>query len=285
MSSEDLPQVIIGCPVSHRVIETIDATYEDDEPFFMWLDHIKAQDYSNFATALYMNDVTDKMYTTAVQNISYIERVDTHRPAVSRRSRRSDDDRSRNEQPFERYAESRNALVDLVLKSAPDSKYLFSIDSDILIHPDATSRCVSIMEENPDIAMLGIPVNNSRRRTRKHPLGLFMGSAQYSFGHAGIYLPDNPSLSGYNCLRGFDETHIFNVDYVGACVMIRADILRPPLSIRYRPHRQGEDCSFCHMVKKQNLRMAIDPHQVTLHIMDPGLLDHDMAYFSSRKHI
>jgi hypothetical protein len=257
---------------------------EDNSSFYEWLNRTSDQTYDNYQIALYMNDVTDEMYEAA-RRVAFVNRVTTGRPMDGRRHKREEDARSRNEMPYQRYAEVRNGLVNWIVETATEAKYFFSIDSDVLIRDNAIERCVMIMEKHPDIAMLGIPVNNSRQRNKKHPLGLFMGSAQYSFGYAGMFLPDKPELTGYNSSRGFSETQIFDVDFVGACVMIRMDILRPPLSIRYGPHRQGEDCFFCHAVKNAGLRMSVDPSQVTLHMMDPGLLQHDMLYYVDNKHI
>ncbi len=277
--------VVIGCPMSKKTVRGI--------PHFTgieWLKSISKQDYDNFAVHININnldnDIRDKVieigesilkdrFTFSIRSYDY--------PIDSREPSRTTTAINVKQVPYQHFADIRNDLTTDILDKYPESKYIMSLDSDILVHPDTISRMVDVYPRIPDIAMLGIPVNNGRRTTDDNPDGFYHGYAQYNFGRIVTWDRYDPLLTRFRSMRAYPtDGRLFEVGYTGAACMMDTDIIRKHIPL-YGAHPQGEDCYACHNVKKNGYTIWIDTSHVTLHMMEPELWKKDIEKFMKRE--
>ena len=254
-----------------------------------WLKSIDRQDYPDFDIYININDVSDQTYYNIsneideMNHVVYHNRITTGYPTDIRGGdkQRAQVAREHGQKPYEHFADMRNIILDWFLVQ---NKYthLVSIDSDVIIHPEAVRVMVSCLINHPSIGMVGLPVNNSRRRSKKHAMGLTLGTAQYNFGHYTLYDKNNAANSLCTAYRSF-ETPMQFVDYTGACTVISSTMLRLNPEIRFGPHIQGEDIPFCWQIKKAGYSMIVLTNQSTLHMQDPFIVPMDLENFKERR--
>lgn len=293
-NNKPTPSVLIACPMGFKLV--------DGKPWFTgkeWITHILKQDYLRFrifnlAHAL-RPGMADSLYMTlinspeiATKEIEYVVRsmVDSSPP---------DERGKRKRMEYQKFAFLRNTVLDYALdpknleredvEQVDGFDYLVSIDSDVIVHKDMVTRLVSFMEVNPKVGMVGIPVNNYRRKGAmfEYP------RAVYNFGYYKSK-GDSPDNTKYEqCCRRENEPFplktVFPVDYTGAANIIRMDMLKKHPGIRYGSHtdQKSEDMYFSWHIKNAGYEIMMDTNQVTLHMMEPEIWERDLEKFLTKQ--
>lgn len=148
-------------------------------------------------------------------------------------------DRNWNQHRYHRMVYIRNELLDLVRKIEPD--YFFSVDSDILLHPDTL---VNLLESTERFDAVG-------GKTYMTPAGKQFPSYGYMPG-----------------LRRFDESSVFPVDVIMAIKLMNPETYK----VDYVYHDYGEDIGFSLSCLDKGLRLGWDGRVVSKHVMDPTSL-------------
>lgn len=257
------PKTLIASPVSFKLI--------DDKPLFTapdWLRALQAQDYPNLHILAYCNDLDperlSELQSIAERGTSIGYAALGNTPDVRGRGTRRKDQ-------YARFAKIRNLVLDYVLST--DVEYFVSIDSDIIVHPNLVSKFVEHMESKPNYGMIAAAINNTRRAKMKlkHP------RAVYNFGRAYRNRPkDEPKCRAY---KDFKRGEFIDVDYTGACCIIRVKMLRAHTEIRWGEHRQGEDLYFSAAIQKAGWKIGVDTSLVGLHKMDHETWKEDVEAF------
>lgn len=141
----------------------------------------------------------------------------------------------------------RNIFIDLFLASS--SKYLFSVDSDIIV-PSHSLRYLLDDERDVTAAL----VCNG-----------------HQIGDRGIFNILNQNNKGsYVHIRDFPVDQIFPVDCTGAAYLIKRTVLAGT-GIRYTAERGSEDIAFCEQVREHGLEIACDPRVICEHFMEENM--------------
>lgn len=262
-----MPKVIIAAPVSYKM--------SHGDTFFTgerWLRSILEQDYPELLVYMLLNDLTLEMETGMIQiaddrcKIKSININDT----PDERGRRQENDKD-----YTRFADLRNLIIDYVIST--DADYFVSVDSDIITHPDTVGRLVQRMETNPQYGMIGAIVNNTRRKDMKREYP----KAIYNFGRTLAKLKEGTSMRKKPLCK-FEKYEFFDVDYVGACMIVRVDMLHNQ-KVRWGPHKHGEDLYMCERVEEAGYLMGVDTSIITLHLMDETVGEEDEIAFNNRE--
>lgn len=155
-------------------------------------------------------------------------------------------------------ADIRNQVLKVVREKRPS--VFLSLDSDVLLHPDAISSMLDLKNSGGWDAVGGKcymtplpkgPIPSSQHRGTAAPSYLMMGRA----GNFRRTDPEGPAA--------------FQVD------IIMAIKLMTPLAymVDYEYHAHGEDIGWCLNVKRKGLRIAWDGRVTNKHVMAPEHLD------------
>lgn len=222
--------IAVGCPVYKRGwilrywFDAVEAAFAKAnlEPVYVFVGDPKDSD--SFGA---VDDALD-MYDREVY-LSWVEESE-HTPT----------DRTWNPHRYHRMVYVRNELLDVVRKIGPD--YFFSLDSDILLHPDTL---VNLLESIDRFDAVG-------GKTYMTPFG----NQFPSYG----YMPG---------LKRFDESGVFPVDVIMAIKLLS------PLAYKvdYMYHDYGEDIGFSLACLDKGLRLGWDGRTTSKHVMDPAGLD------------
>lgn len=144
--------------------------------------------------------------------------------------------------------EIRNALLGAVREVGPD--VFVSLDSDILLHPDALKFGLETLATDPrGFAAVG--------------LRAFLNTPP------GRRCPTYAMFNGAHALRRRDTEGVIKVD-----VLMAAKIMSPAAySIDYVLHHHGEDPGWSRKVKEAGLVLGWDGRTVSKHIMAPAYLE------------
>lgn len=264
------PSVIVASPVSYKTV--------NGEPFFKgndWLGSILRQDYPDFSVYILANDLTEQ-YRALLGDVSddrvVIEDITLGNVPDERIARKSSDPN------YERFAAIRNRVLDHVLSTGAD--YFCSIDSDIIVHPDCISRLVEIMESKKDYGIIACPVNNTRRsrNRRVYP------AACYNFGIRIAKKRRETDKERFTYTRfKFKRGKFLDVDYTGACMIVRMAMLRAHPEVRWGPRVHGEDLYLCERVRETKYKIGVDTSIVTLHMMDKFTAPDDWTAFNTHQ--
>ncbi len=255
------PKVLIAIPMSYKL--------DGDVPFFTgrhWLRYVQRQDYRPMDIHVLANDLLpgmlDLLRTDAGPN-TVIEHIELGNEP-DRRVRRKKHDKV-----YTRFAEVRNLVLDRVLTT--DADYFVSIDSDIIVHPDTVSRLVAQIESKPDYGMIAAAVNNTCRKgmNMKHPKAVF------NFGKRD----GNGKLKAW---KDFKPGKFVDVDYTGACCVMRVSAIRENPTIKWGPRKHGEDSYFCEKMQAAGFKLGVDTSIVTLHLMDRTGYKQRIELFNAR---
>lgn len=103
-----------------------------------------------------------------------------------------------------------------VLQNRHECKYVWLLDNDVLVHPDALSALVSIMEQNPEAAICGSKILNIEAPNELIEVGAFI---DYRIGDIWRNLPEPSELE--------NPDSVFEVDYVAGCSLLaRTELLK-----------------------------------------------------------
>jgi GT2 family glycosyltransferase len=102
-----------------------------------------------------------------------------------------------------------NSGMRWAIENNPDAQYLWLLDNDIQVDPDALTALVAVMNVNPRAAICGSRIMDIDRPDDVIEAGAFI---DYRSGDIRCNRPD------YRSLR--DATAVFKVDYVAACSLL-----------------------------------------------------------------
>lgn len=145
----------------------------------------------------------------------------------------------------------RNQFVKSILEYT-DADYLFSVDSDVIVPPDALQRLLEHADEN---TIVGAAISNIPGQ----PLD---GSTPGNFmiERNGMMVHPNPyPLSG-----------LLDVDVIGAVYLIPRKALES--GVRYAAHPQGEDIAFCIKAAEMGFQMRVVTDVKCEHRMTKGVV-------------
>lgn len=151
-------------------------------------------------------------------------------------------DHGRGRYSLPRLAALRNILLQEFLVS--DCRYLFSVDSDILVPP----RVLKGLLLN-DCQVVSALVCNG-----------------HQLGDSGIYNILRRAGENYEFIREFPRDRLFPVDCTGAAYLIRRDVIED-YGVFYSAEKSGEDIGFCERAAGQGIRLYCDGRLECQHVM------------------
>ncbi len=127
-----------------------------------------------------------------------------------------------------------------------DSRYVFLLNSDAFLHPDALDRLVAYADAHPQAGVVGPKVLNSNGSLqfscRRFPS---LGAGFFRNTYLGRLFPHNKFARDY-LMNDFDHAHDTAVDWVSGCAMlIRRDLLGKIGALDERFYMYCEDVDFC----------------------------------------
>lgn len=141
--------------------------------------------------------------------------------------------------------ETRNHLLDSVREFSPD--YFLSLDSDILLAPEALQSALSVLTE--DTWAVG--------------LGAYMTPRGSGVTSMGVWLPN------HNSYKRIDTDEVVRCD-----IIMAAKLMSPKAyNIDYEFHRNGEDLGWSLAVQRAGGKFLWDGRVKNKHVMEPGLLN------------
>lgn len=271
-----MKKTVLAIPMSYKL------TGPNGAPFFTgveWMESALLQDYPGLEYYVLANDLLPEMLAAIVErnkaagNRMTIEYAELNNPPDIRTLRNG------KELLYTRFADIRNRVLDYVL-TCTDADYFASIDSDIVTHPDMLTKLVQQLQSRPDYGIIAAIVNNTRRRGMKHKYP----SAAYNFGRYTtseriVNRGKRKANRTYTHIKRFKRGEFLDVDYTGACFVMRVDMLRQNDGIRWGPHKLGEDLYLCEQVRRNGYKVGVDTGLVTLHMMDPLVYPEDVDAF------
>lgn len=157
---------------------------------------------------------------------------------------RPDDYREWNQDRYQVMVGLRNRLLALVRNAAPD--VFLSLDSDILLHPDALKLVLEDLEA-----------------------GVFAAVGSRCFmTQTGRSCPSWGRLGPHGQLQRYDAEGYFPVQVIMA---IKA-MLPAAYQVDYELHAQGEDIGWSLACERASLKLGWDGRVVSKHVMTPNLL-------------
>lgn len=222
--------VAIGCPVTNRawiLPRWFDHVYEacnqaDVDPFFMFVCGT-SEDRTSFI-------IQDRM------SYGIVETVDEKGSQGKVRGWNID--------RYHQMVKVRNSLLSLARDTGPD--YLLSLDSDILLHPDALKCLLESIEDKPAI-----------------------GGKCYLTAE-GYHAPNYAHLhSDYGLYRPDRTGDIFRVDVIMAIKLMTSAAYH----VDYKVDRQGEDIGWSKNCREAGLDLWHDSRVCSKHVMERHQLD------------
>lgn len=149
---------------------------------------------------------------------------------------------------YHHMSELRNELLSHVRQREPE--IFLSLDSDVLLHPQAIKSALGIFDAQPELWAVGTKCYLSKRSERYPNAGYWSRR-----GHPGMW---NRSLGNRP---------------VRADVLMASTLMKPSAyNTDYRFHNQGEDLGWSIAIHEQGGKMFFDPSVVSKHVMAPELL-------------
>ena len=232
MSLLDTPVVFVGCPLRNRQITLnryLDALYR--------LNYPRERIHLGFL----VNNSTDQTFITLQRFISMVEHeyAGTHllqwdldeSPTFDRLRE------GRSYLHYECLAKVRNRFLQMF--STTNADYLFSVDSDIIIHPDTLNRLLSHQKD-----IVAALVSNG-----SNVWNVMMWGSRGEADH----------------LQQIPNVDLFRVDVTGACYLIHSRVIHA--GVQYGFHRQGEDLAFCLEAQRRKFEIFCDPQVQPLHLL------------------
>ncbi|HEY3363540.1 MAG TPA: glycosyltransferase [Symbiobacteriaceae bacterium] len=147
---------------------------------------------------------------------------------------------------------------------ATGARYLFSVDSDILVPPDALGRLLAA--QKPVVSMLVCntpqdppPPLRGNRLKPEPPPRVRPPRPAYNI----LYRDAAGAAVHYH--ETYPKDALFEVDVTGAAYLIDRQVFEA--GVRYAYHPQGEDMAFCLAAKRQGFGVWCDSRITGAHIM------------------
>ncbi|MBO8159799.1 glycosyltransferase [Thermosyntropha sp.] len=223
-------KVMIGCPVRNRAwilpeylkaLENLDYPHEYREYCFI------------------INNSTDRteqiLQEFAVTSLSKVKLIvcNLEKPRGHRRG----------EYSFKHLSYLRNLLLEHFMNS--DCLYLFSVDSDIIVPPNALA---TLIEDGYDI------------------VSALVGNGHYLGDDQVFNILREQTPGRYVHIKEFPQNKPFPVDCTGAAYLIHRRVIKE-YKVRYSAERGAEDIGFCEKARLQGIKVYCDPRVRCLHIM------------------
>lgn len=226
-------RLVVGCPVRQR-----------SWVITHWLDHVEAAAAAVGVTPHYLfvgNPQEDQTFPVLANHCAYLQRT----WAVSRTNEPdATDTRVWDEDRFAHMVVLRNQLLGAVRELKPD--YFLSLDSDILLHPEALTHLFESIERFGAVA-------GATFMTPK-----------------GTQCPNYGWLSGMTGLSRREPTHV-GVIPVGVIMALK--LMTPAAyGVDYELHPQGEDIGWSAACARAGVKFGWDNRSVSKHVMSPESL-------------
>lgn len=142
-------------------------------------------------------------------------------------------------------ARVRNRWIERALKLWPQATHLWSVDSDVLPKKDCLERLLAA-----DKDIVAAVVRNGER----------------AYNFMLDWIDFEPARTGHEADAVAGDAP-FPVSLLGACVLIRREVLvREPL-VRFAAHPRGEDFPFCEAARLAGYQLWVEPRARTEHWM------------------
>lgn len=224
--------IIIGCPFSDRTwilnrwLEHVNASFEKagiDPSFVFVVGSGNSKDI----------DALSQIDNSTIRVVSEAERLDVRKWNHSR---------------YEHMAFLRNELLSIVREKNPD--LFLSLDSDILLAPDAVNSAIEALEMHPDAWAVGMKCYMSQTSTVHPSMGIWSDLNRIRY-------------------RRIDSSDIMTVDIIMAAKLMKLQAY----NIDYIFHRNGEDLGWSSEIKSAGGKLIWDGRVTNKHVMGPKFLD------------
>jgi len=224
--------IIIGCPFSDR-------TWILDR----WLEHI----YTSFDKAGIIPSFIFVVGSGNPNDIDALSKIDKSTIRVVSEPER-EDLRKWNHGRYEHMAFLRNELLSLVREKKPD--LFLSLDSDILLAPDAVDSAINALDLHTDAWAVGMKCYMSQTSTVHPSMGIWSDINRIRY-------------------RRVDGSDIMTVDIIMAAKLMKSKAY----NIDYIFHRNGEDLGWSSEIKSAGGKLIWDGRVTNKHVMGPDFLD------------
>ena len=222
-------KIVVGCPFSDR-----------SWIFDRWMNHIQDafSGLGHDVSFVFVGNQTDLAFLKNVENTVLVEFSEPERLDVRRW----------NHQRYEHMVLLRNELLGAVRKLGPD--LFLSLDSDILLAPNAIQSAIEALSLHPNVWAVG--------------LKCFMTPTSVSHPSMGIWV-DNSHVR----FRRNDVSDIATVDIIMAAKLMKPEAY----NVDYSFHKNGEDLGWSLNVKLAGGSFIWDGRVTNKHVMSPKFLD------------
>lgn len=228
-------RIMVGCPVLHREW-ILEAWFEHIEAAFERLGQDVTHDY-----VLLGDTIKDPTFDVALEQCAKrgLKMILEHAP-----DERPLDLRQWDEKRYRRMVELRNQLLGVVRREAPD--LFLSIDSDILLHPDALADMLEQIEEGQRLPALG---------------RIAVGGKAY-LSQYGVQCPSWANLGREGSINRSDTSGTFRVD-----VIMAVKLMAPAAyEVDYRLDLQGEDIGWSKAAREARVVLMWTGRSASKHV-------------------
>lgn len=232
-------KLVVGCPVRERgwAVEK-------------WFDHVlTASGKVKVSELIFLfvgpsEDFTENGIVSYADYIKSVHGVTTHfvdsgEPASNGRFFSRDWNLDR----YEKMVFLRNLLLKKVRKISP--LYFWSVDSDILVHPDALKNSIQSCQS-------------------------FDAVASKTYLGKGTNVPNFAFIGNQVGLRRYEYKGVCRVDVIMALKLMSLKAY----FVDYEVHHKGEDIGWSLKCRKKRVTLGFDGRCASKHIMDPSQIDH-----------
>lgn len=252
-------RIMVGCPVLHRewilpawfdhveaAFKRLEERYPTPVPFVLmeYADRLVGESIEPRWSHDYLflgDTIRDETFGVAMEECAKrgikvcLEHADDARPL---------DLRQWDDKRYRRMVELRNQLLGVVRREAPD--LFLSLDSDILLHPDALADMIEQIEEGQRLPALG-----------KIAVGGKVYLSQY-----GVQCPSWANLGREGSITRSDTSGTFRVD-----VIMAVKLMTPAAyEVDYRFDLQGEDIGWSKAAREAGVRFVWTGRSASKHI-------------------
>jgi cellulose synthase/poly-beta-1,6-N-acetylglucosamine synthase-like glycosyltransferase len=223
------PIIAVGCPVQNRekiIEEYLEALYNLNYP------------KDRIIPTFFVNNTSDK---TGEIILEWIKKVSSEYKMViyARKDnlyKKRKDSQDRENRDYTLFTIVRNHFLKLLNDKSIEWDYLFSVDSDIIVHKDILNSLLAHQK-----SIVSALVYN----------GMHWGNKEYNYR-----VKKEQGRKGY-CVYQHLPQNIFEVDVTGACYLIKREVIEA--GVKYKQTPFGEDIGFCETAKQKGFKLFCDP--------------------------
>jgi hypothetical protein len=179
---------------------------------------------------------------------------------------------------FAAFSEIRNAWLEMRDKAIDGDRYIFSVDSDILLPPYALKRLMSWIKNNNYDAVSSM-ISNGPTADGQEAFN-FMSEIKNEIHDSGgrVYIHRPPGVlevhSNWSATPDKDGfynlTGLIEVPMTGAAILYKREIA--DAGVNYGYHFQGEDIHWSEAARRAGFRLYCDFSTHSQHVMNPAVL-------------